>query len=74
MLEGAPGEVIPEADLPFTRLKLVDDEEEDVLEAVQLGMTLLLSCVRNKFMFIFCSEKVWVVDIPHPRHTTIMLK
>ena len=37
-LAGAPDEIIPEADLPFTRLKLLDDEEEDEVEAVRLGV------------------------------------
>ncbi len=36
-LEGNPDELIPEDELPFTRLKLIDDEAEDELSAVQTG-------------------------------------
>ncbi|KAI0795324.1 cytidine deaminase-like protein [Irpex lacteus] len=36
-LEGDPDELIPEDELPFTRLKLIDDEAEDELSAVQTG-------------------------------------
>ena len=37
LLQGDPDNLIPEAQLPFKRLKLLDDEEEDVVEAVRLG-------------------------------------
>lgn len=37
ILEGDPNELISEEDLPFTRLKLIDDEAEDELSAVQTG-------------------------------------
>ena len=37
LLQGDPNDVIPEDQLPFTRLKLIDDEEEDLLESVRLG-------------------------------------
>lgn len=36
-LQGNPDELIPEDELPFTRLKLIDDEAEDELSAVQTG-------------------------------------
>ncbi|KAI0693962.1 hypothetical protein BC835DRAFT_1406574 [Cytidiella melzeri] len=34
-LQGSPEELVPEHELPFTRLRLVDDEAEDELSAVQ---------------------------------------
>lgn len=33
--EGNPNDVIPESELPFTRLKLVDDTEEDLPENIR---------------------------------------
>lgn len=45
-LEGDPDEIIPEAQLPFTRLKLVDDEEEDEIEHVRLGTIAALFVAR----------------------------
>ena len=44
-LDGDPEELIPEDDLPFTRLKLIDDEAEDELSAVQMG-----TCVNGLLM------------------------
>lgn len=36
LMQGDRDDIIPEEQLPFTRLKLIDDEAEDVLEAVKL--------------------------------------
>ncbi|KAF7791412.1 hypothetical protein EIP86_002428 [Pleurotus ostreatoroseus] len=36
LLEGDPDDIIPEEQLPFTRIKLIDDEDEDIPEAVRL--------------------------------------
>lgn len=42
LLIGNPDDVVPEEQLPFTRVKLVNDEDEDVLDAVCLGNFCLL--------------------------------
>lgn len=36
-LDGDPEEMLSEGQLPFTRIKLLDDEDEDELGAVQTG-------------------------------------
>ncbi len=43
LLIGNPDDVVPEEQLPFTRVKLIDDEDEDILDAVRLGKFCLLS-------------------------------
>lgn len=36
-IDGDPDDLIPEENLPFTHLKLVQDEEEEVMSAVRTG-------------------------------------
>lgn len=73
LLAGDPEEIIADEQLPFTRVKLINDEEEDLLEAVRLGMGYRLSALCQHAL-ISSAERVWVVDIPEQRHITTMLK
>lgn len=41
LVQGDCDDIIPEEQLPFTRLKFIDDEAEDLLEAVKLRECLL---------------------------------
>ena len=74
-LRGDPNELVAEEDLPFTRLKLIDDEAEDELSAVQTGASLyirsskLTADITEPFI-----EPAWVVDISDPKHTAPLLK
>ena len=68
-LEGDPDEIIPEEDLPFTRLKL-SPEEEDV-ESIRTSKQLTQP---SRHHYSPRLAQAWAVDIPDQRHITTMLK
>lgn len=71
-LEGHPDEIIPEDQLPFVRMKLLEDEAEDELSSVRTGMSYIL-CVLSAYRKQMV-EPAWVIDVPDPRHTNTLLK
>ena len=68
-----PNEIVPDEDLPFTRIKLTSDEDdEETLEAVRTGEPTLR--VPTRLSDAQCKVQAWAVDIPDPRHTTTAVK
>lgn len=74
LLEGDQSQVIPEEQLPFKRMKLTpDDEEEEEMGAIRTGYSL---CVifHEHANSLSAAEQAWVVDIPDQTQITMMLK
>lgn len=66
-------EILPDEDLPFTRIKLTSDEDdEETLEAVRTGEH--VSRLPARLPDAQCKVQAWAVDIPDPRHITSALK
>ena len=70
-VEGDPDRLVPEEELPFRRLKLTPDEEEEDMDSVRKGTSV---SDRPKMYLTAAAEEAWVVDLPNPRLAATMLK
>lgn len=70
--DGDPAAPVAEDDLPFTRVRITPDEdEEEDMESIRTGRLLQ---ERPPHYTDLPSVNAWAVDIADPKHTTTMLK
>ena len=71
---GKPDEIVPEDVLPFKRMKMTpEDEEEEDMDAVRKGKC-DVHAYRKPRQIPGCLEDAWIVDLPEPRLAAAMLK
>ena len=75
--EGNADDIIPDENVPFLRIKLtLDDDEEDV-DALRTSMFLCsayLILINRSTVLLRLTVQAWVVDIPDLRHTAALLR